>query len=273
MAGSWLFTRVLESYERGGSPKLRKWMWRRLYNLLSWSWRDQDWRFMNYGYVPAGAPLVLEAADEPERAFIGLYAQALDGLAPEGKRILEVGCGRGGGLRYIARYLRPAAAAGLDYSPDTVRRARLINQDTPGLAFEVGDAEHLPFADASFDIVVNIESSHCYGDVPAFFSEVKRVLVPGGWFTFADMRGADQVAALDAMLEASGLEMAQKIDLTPGVVAALDLAESRKQARMARLGPLRAFVSEFSGARGSTLYQALARGETAYVARRLRKPL
>ena len=86
----------------------------------------------------------------------------------KGARVLEVGSGRGGGSRYIAPLLssRPRWS-GLDYSPDTVRLAkRSEHGDTaqPCLSRQ-GDAEHLPFADGSFDIVVNIESSHCYADV------------------------------------------------------------------------------------------------------------
>lgn len=271
MATSWLFSRVLESCERGAAPNLRKWVWKRVYNLLSLSWKDQDWRFMNYGFVPPGAPFPLQAEDEPERAFIGLYAQALDGLEPAGKRILEVGCGRGGGVRYMARYHGPATVTGLDYSPDTVRRARLLNADTTGIAFEQGDAEALPFPDASFDIVVNIESSHCYGNVGAFVGEVARVLKPGGVFTFADMRSKGMVAELDQVLLSSGMEMVEARDLTPGVVAALDAADARKKERLGRMVLLRHFVTEFSGARGSMLYNGLSNGDVAYVARRMRK--
>lgn len=272
MAKSWLFSRVLESYERNSSPRLRKWVWKRIYNLLSMSWKDTDWRFMNYGYIPPGAAFPLEAADEPERAFIGLYAQALEGLDPQGKHLLEIGCGRGGGVRYMARYLHAAQVTGLDYSPDTVRRAEALNRDTPGLVFRQGDAEALPVADASFDIVVNIESSHCYGDMAAFVREVTRVLKPGGWFTFADMRASSKVEELDAFLAGSGLDIVEKRDLTPGVVAALDAADARKRARMSEIWLMRHFVVEFSGARGSTLYNSLAGGEAVYVARHLKKP-
>ena len=46
--------------------------------------------------------------------------------------------------------------------------------------FEVGDAEHLPFEDESFEVVTNMESSHTYPNLRAFFSEVRRVLAKGG---------------------------------------------------------------------------------------------
>lgn len=271
MTTSWLFSRVLESCERGAAPKFRKWVWKRIYNLLSSGWKDQDWRFMNYGYIPPGSTFPLQPEDEPERAFIGLYAQALEGIKTANSHILEVGCGRGGGVRYMARYHSPAAVTGLDYSPDTVRRARALNADTCKITFEQGDAENLPFPDASFDIVVNIESSHCYGNVAAFAREVARVLKPGGLFALADMRSTGMVEELDLVLLSSGLEMVNKRDLTSGVVAALDAADARKKERLAKMRILRHFVTEFSGARGSMLYNGLSSGDVTYVSRWMRK--
>ena len=266
-----LFSQVLDVTTPGKYPRAQKWIWRRVYNILSLFWRDQDWRFMNYGFVPEGGPFPLEPADEPERAFIGLYQQAVDGLELSGKRVLEVGSGRGGGSRYIARYYAPASVVGLDYSAETVRRARHINRDTPAVAFETGDAEKMPFADGSFDIVINIESSHCYGDVPAFAREASRVLAPGGYFTFADMRSKGQLTELAEHLSAPGLELVEERSLSKGVIAALDAAESRKRERIGRAFLMRRFIAEFSGAQGSMLYNGLAKGSIVYVAKRYRK--
>ena len=266
-----LFSSVLEIATPGRFPRAQKWVWRRVYNILSLFWRDADWRFMNYGYVPDGEPFPLKAEDEPERVFIGLYQQAVAGLPMEGARVLEVGSGRGGGSRYIARYHAPASVTGLDYSPETVRRARSLNADTATLVFEQGDAEKMPFADATFDIVVNIESSHCYGDVAAFSREVSRVLKPGGWFTFADMRPKSQLKGLDGELGAPGLELVESRNISANVVAALDAAESRKSERIGKAFLLRRFMSEFSGSKGSIIDKGLKGGSVVYVARRYRK--
>ncbi|MGE6742044.1 class I SAM-dependent methyltransferase [Allorhizobium pseudoryzae] len=265
------FSAFIAVMENSASPKVQKWVWRNIYNLLSRFWRDRDWRFMNYGYVAAGDAFPLKPEDEPERAFIGLYQQAVAGLPVEGARVLEVGSGRGGGSRYIARYHGPASVTGLDYSPATVRLARRLNVDTTTVAFETGDAEAMPFGDATFDIVVNIESSHCYGDVAAFAREVGRVTKPGGWFTFADMRGRNSIAELDAQLAASGMELVESRDITSNVVAALDAAESRKRERIGRSWLMRRFMSEFSGSQGSVFYKGLTDGQVVYVARRYRK--
>lgn len=263
-----VFAHVLRAVERGAFPRTRKWAWRGLYNMLSRVWRDDDWRFMNYGYVPEGDPFALDPDDEPERPFIGLYHQAVDGLDLQGRDVLEVGSGRGGGSRWMARTTAARSVTGLDYSPATVRRARALCADTPSLAFRVGDAEALPFADASFDVVVNIESSHCYANVAGFAEEVARVLRPGGIFTFADMRARSMLEGLDRDLGASGLALVEERDLTAGVLSALDAADARKQARIKRNRLLSRFMKEFAGTRGSLLYKGLQSGSVVYLARR-----
>ncbi|HEV7257966.1 MAG TPA: class I SAM-dependent methyltransferase [Bosea sp. (in: a-proteobacteria)] len=265
------FTSLLEAIERGAFPRTRKWLWRGLYGMLSRGWRDEDWRFMNYGFLPAGEGVALAEADEVDRPFIGLYAQAVAGLPVEDARVLEVGSGRGGGARYIARYHGPASVTGVDYSPATVRLARRLNADTGILTFETGDAEKLPFADGSFDIVVNIESSHCYGDVPAFAREVARVLAPGGWFSFADMRGKSALDQMRQQLAVPGLVLRSESELSQGVIAALDAAEARKRARLAKIRFMRGFVTEFAGAKGSVLYRELSEGGVVYIAQRYQK--
>jgi len=265
------FSGLLEAIDKGAFPKTRKWLWRGLYDILSRSWRDDDWRFMNYGYLPPDAGFVLDASDEGDRPFIGLYEQAVSGLPMRGARVLEIGSGRGGGARYMARYHGPAAVTGLDYSAATVRLARRLNGDTAPLVFEVGDAEKLPFPDNSIDIVVNIESSHCYGDVAAFAREVARVLAPGGWFTFADMRGKGSLPQLREQLFVPGLILRDERDLSTGVIAALDAAEQRKRARLARIRLMRGFITEFAGAKGTVLYRELTDGGVVYIAQRYQK--
>lgn len=266
-----VFNSLLQAIEKGAFPRTRKWLWRGLYDGLSRHWRDDDWRFMNYGFMDQDAGFSLDSADEPDRPFIGLYAQAVAGLPLTGAQVVEIGSGRGGGARYIARYHDPAGVVGIDYSAATVRRARALNGDAPGLTFEIGDAERLPLESASCDIVVNIESSHCYGDVPAFAREVARVLKPGGWFTFADMRGKAAIAELRQQLAVPGLQLQAETNLSAGVVAALNAAEARKRARLGQVRFGRSFIAEFSGSQGSTLYRELTEGGVIYLAQRYQK--
>lgn len=224
---------------------------------------------MNYGFepLPDTCPVVLAAEDEPDRSSIQLYHRVAGARDLSGKEVLEVGSGRGGGAAFVARYLRPQRVVGLDVSPQAVAFSR-ARHCAPGLTFEVGDAERLRFAPASFDTILNVESSHCYGDAGAFFSEVARVLRPGGYFLYADFRARTQLDAWRAELRASGLRLVEESDITSGVVTALDTQDAQKrsliEARIDRL--LVGTFSQFAGLQGSLLYDKLRAGSVVYCA-------
>ena len=78
-----------------------------------------------------------------------------------GQRYLDVGCGNGA-----------AATAG---------------QGMDGVAFRQGDATHLPFPDASFDIVATNKTTHHIQKWREVLSEMTRVVTPGGHLIFADL--------------------------------------------------------------------------------------
>jgi malonyl-CoA O-methyltransferase len=110
-------------------------------------------------------------------------AAALERLAPP-KRVLDLGTGTGKAARLVAERFPEAEIVGIDLAPAMVAEARKLLP--PGLAgrvrFEVGDAAHLPFADASFDLVVLLNM------IP-FFPELARVTAPGGFVAFVSSSG------------------------------------------------------------------------------------
>jgi ubiquinone/menaquinone biosynthesis C-methylase UbiE len=266
------FAALLGASERGAFAGGRKFFWRQLYNVMSRVWRDRDWRFMNYGYIaPGQEPFALDVADEQDRAFIGLYHQAVFGLDLKGKSILEVGSGRGGGASYIARYFAPAEMVGVDYSPKTVEIAQRLSASAAGLRFCHGDAERLPFADATFDVVVNIESSHCYADMAAFVQEAARVLKPGGVLTWADMRAPSMMAVTDQSFGDAPLALISEEHLGPGVALALEKTSDRKLQAIPKLPLLHRFMSEFAATKGTILFDAIRTGDALYLSRRYRK--
>jgi len=257
------------NYLAATSPRLRRLIWRHAYQALNRVFAGTTWHFLSYGYVSleAGAPsLRLEAADEPDRAFVQLYAHVAATAGLAGKDVLEVSCGRGGGAAFLARYLGPRTVIGLDRSERAVEYCRRHHR-RPGLAFCAGDAEALPFPEARFDVVVNVESSHCYGSMAGFLREVRRVLRPGGWLVLADVRPADELPALGEAFQQAGLPTERMEDITANVLASLDQLHERKLAAVRTHAP-RLFVPlmlEFAGVRGSAMYAALARREKRYV--------
>lgn len=106
-------------------------------------------------------------------------AEALGYDETSGLRVLDVGCGQGIDVYRYA--LAGADATGVDLTPRHVELARL-HLEAMGLEAEIvqGDAEQLPFADASFDRVSSNGVLHHTPDMPAALREIRRVLVPGG---------------------------------------------------------------------------------------------
>jgi len=255
-------------------PSVKRLLWRSWYQFLARQYRDRQWTFMNYGHrSPHGtAALALAPEDEADRSCIQLYKVVAGGVDLTGREVLEVGSGRGGGASFVARYLRPRRVVGVDVSPLSVAFSR-GRHAAPGLSFEVGNAEQLGFATASFDAVLNIESSHCYGDLAAFLREVRRVLRPDGHFLYADFRSRTEVDTWRAGLMATGLRLVAEYDITPGVVAALDVDDEWKrgliQARVAR--PLVRAFGQFAALRGTVLYDKFRDGSVVYRAFVLQK--
>jgi SAM-dependent methyltransferase len=245
-------------------------LWRGWYDFLATRYPDPRWTFMNYGYrapEAGGAPtlLPLEADDEIDRSCIQLYDLVARGAPVAGSELLEIGCGRGGGAAYVARRLDARRVVAVDLSPRAVAlcRRRFAH---PRLSFEVGDAERLPFGDDSFDVVLNVESSHCYGHFDVFLGQVRRVLRPNGHFVYADFRPRQEVTSWRAALLGAGFAIQAEHDLRPGVVAALDADESHKRSLIARLvdRPLSGIFGEFAALRGSKLNAALRGGDFEY---------
>ena len=65
-----------------------------------------------------------------------------------------------------------------------IKKASLNNAHA-NIAFELADAEALPFTDKSFDLMVSNATFQWIDDLPKAFLEAKRVLVPGGYFAFS----------------------------------------------------------------------------------------
>jgi ubiquinone/menaquinone biosynthesis C-methylase UbiE len=96
-------------------------------------------------------------------------------ILPRHRRILDIGCGAG--QTFIASNLAPGVqAAGLDVDFEALLLGRELTQR---VGFIAGQAEHLPFPDASFDLVLSrVTLPLTY--VPAAVREIGRVTAPGG---------------------------------------------------------------------------------------------
>lgn len=258
------------------SPRMKRWLWRSWYQLLASRYRQADWKFMNYGYAPVqpdSAAVRLEEGDEADRYAIQLYHHVAGAVPLEGKSVLEVGCGRGGGSAYVARYLQPRSVLGVDFSESAVEFCRRTHANT-ALDFVQGDAEALPCEDGSFDAVLNVESSHCYPSLPRFVAEAYRVLRPGGHFLWADLCPSKRLEESRCQFAAAGFSLVRETRITDNVLLALDRVQEQRSAMIRRLVPrfLVQPVGDFAGVPGSRVYESLRNGDVQYVSRVLVKP-
>ena len=164
----------------------------------------------------------LQKNDEIERYPIQLYHHLCIQTELKDKIIVEVGSGRGGGANFIARYHSPKLITGVDLSPNAVS---LCNEtyNLDNLNFLVGDSANLPFDDNSVDVVVNVESSHCYPSIPDFISEVCRVLKPGGHFLYCDLVIESTLDDHLNKLKNNSLKDFKHVDITENIIKASEL--------------------------------------------------
>lgn len=129
---------------------------------------------------------IWEHVDDYER-YIGRWSRLVAGdvlpwLEPDvNARWLDVGCGSGALTSMILALeaAKPASVTGLDLSDAFITAARVRVAD-PRATFHVGDAQSLPFADASFDLAVSALALNFLPRPDAGVAEMARVTRPGG---------------------------------------------------------------------------------------------
>lgn len=246
---------------------VRRPMWRIWHKLILRFDKNKEAVFMNYGYqsLLAGEKLQLQSTDEINRYCIQLYDFVVSSVEVKDKDILEVGSGRGGGASYLTRYYKPKSYKAMDISSGVTRFCNNYHK-IEGLTFITGVAEGPPFADSSFDIVVNVESARCYKSIKTFFEEVHRLLRTAGYFCFADMIKNGEVGLIKNDLLASGLKIISENNITKNVVKALDFDHERRQGMIDKKIPkfLRKAFMQFAGTKGTERYEAFASGKMEY---------
>jgi ubiquinone/menaquinone biosynthesis C-methylase UbiE len=128
---------------------------------------------------PQGTPAFFQSLDEHRYKLHRRLKSAVGFEETRGLRVLEIGCGCGSEAENFAR-------AGAEYTAiDLTNAAISITQRRFQLAklkgrFVQGDAENLPFADNSFDLVYSHGVLHHTPDTPRTIREIHRVLCSGG---------------------------------------------------------------------------------------------
>jgi SAM-dependent methyltransferase len=125
-----------------------------------------------------------EAPSMRDEQALALLADAAE-LQP-GDTTLDVACGPGLLVRHFAPRVRQAV--GVDLTPAMLARARQLCAEAgrTNVRFETGDANALPFADASFDVVTSRFAFHHFESPRQVLAEIVRVCRPGGRIVVCD---------------------------------------------------------------------------------------
>jgi ubiquinone/menaquinone biosynthesis C-methylase UbiE len=251
-------------------PSLARLYRKQEYELLSKivGLKGIDVSFINYGYAGGkytNGELKLSKKDYKNKYSIQMYDHVISGAKVGRRRVLEVGSGRGGGADFIVNRYHPKMYVGVDIAGNAVAFCK--NKYANGkLRFYQGNAESLQFDTNSFDVVLNLESSHCYPRVENFFGEVRRILKPGGIFLIADWRFKDAVDLFKERIVRAGLKLKKEEDISQNVLASLKHDNSRKKKMVSKLPKIiHKPYAEFAGLKGYRLYDDLENGRISYM--------
>jgi SAM-dependent methyltransferase len=210
-------SKILSMVPSGLKKRLRRFVYNRYASIISK--HNSKVLFMNLGCTST-EKLALLDKDEPYRFHFQMYNELIKGIDVNGKSILEAGCGFGSGGYFLVNYYRPDTVTGIDLSDKNIKRCKEL-YNFPNLKFFRMDAEDMKFDDNSFDVIVNLESSHGY---PArdtkFCSEVIRLLKPGGYFAYGDLLVENDFKSFTTALINGGMTKISERDITESVLSA-----------------------------------------------------
>ncbi|MFT7612147.1 MAG: SAM-dependent methyltransferase [Parvicellaceae bacterium] len=221
-------------------------------------------RFMNLGFHSTKNHLKLKDADLKDESFIRLYSELVRNLNMEGKSVLEVGCGRGGGCYIFSEYLGAARIFGIDLSLANIKLANQLNVHK-NITFNEGNATKFTFEKEKFDFIVNLESSHCYHSKEDFFNRVYTALQDNGTFAYADLINANKVEKTEAQLLGAGFTILQKREFTSSVVDSIEI-NSAKQSPFITKFPwlIPRFIKNINVVKGSDVHLKLQSKSVVY---------
>lgn len=99
---------------------------------------------------------------------------------------------------------------GIDLSDEHISIANKGVRGNDRLNFIQGDAEDLPFDGDTFDMELNVESSHQYPNVGQFYREVKRTMHCDSLFMYVDFFDENEISKCEAAALEAGLVLQKK---------------------------------------------------------------
>lgn len=181
------------------------------------------------------------------------------------KKVIEIGCGRGGNIAAVNEFFQPQLTVGLDLCSANIQSCQANHKPDNG-SFCIGDAEDIPFADHLFDVVLNIESSDSYPDIRQFYGEVHRILKNRGYFLYTDILPVEKFKECEEYLKHIGFSMVRNQDITMNVM--LSCYETARRRMSAYEGSEKSenlsLLEDFLAVPGSPIYEEMRRGTQVY---------
>jgi 2-polyprenyl-3-methyl-5-hydroxy-6-metoxy-1,4-benzoquinol methylase len=171
---------------------------------------------LNYRQQLYGAALYWHLATVP-----GEKIRYADPDLLRGKDVLEVGCMRGGGARYLAEVSGPSRYVATDYLEENVEICRTRHTPLDNLEFQqvnacdVGDN----FPAESFDFVLCVQGPTHFEDMRKFVFGASQVLRPGGRILMCDTFKREKLQAMLDAIEEFGMVADATVDISRAVHA------------------------------------------------------
>jgi arsenite methyltransferase len=135
-------------------------------------------------------PELAQVPDSAAESFAGVANPFSLGRLEAGERVLDLGSGAGTDSLVAAQMVGPSGLVrGIDMTPEMLAKARVAAEEigAKNVEFTEAEADALPFADGSFDVVISNGVIDLIPDKDAVLGEIHRVLVPGGRIQIADV--------------------------------------------------------------------------------------
>ena len=196
------------------------------YNRFSKDPSFENFIFMNDGYVdldtndyPLPVDLNLTEKYQDWKYQVNLYKKILE-VANISKGILvDLSCGKGGGLSFYKDYYSFDKLIGIDLNPTHIE---ICKSHTNGIEFLSGTATAIPLDSESVDAITTVEASGYYDPYEQYVAEAYRVLKPGGLLIQTTPHGFDR-----SIFERQGFKILKELDITKNVRMACTISKYR----------------------------------------------